>query len=80
MYHVYIIKSCFFSEKIYVGYTANLKERLAKHNSGGSIYTAPYKPWKLIMCLSFESLAKAKAFEEYLKTSSGKAFALKRLV
>lgn len=79
MYHVYLIKSCFYSDKMYVGYTANLKERMAKHNSGGSIYTAQYKPWELITCVSFESLEKAKAFEKYLKTSSGKAFALKRL-
>lgn len=79
MYYVYLIQSHFFPDKMYVGFTGNLKERIAKHNSGGSVYTAPYKPWKMVMYLSFEKIEKAKAFEKYLKTSSGKAFALKRL-
>lgn len=80
MYHVYLIKSYFYSDKLCVGYTKNLKEHIAKHNAGGSIYTAQYKTWRLVTCLSFESIEKAKAFEKYLKISSGKIFALKRLL
>lgn len=79
MYYVYLIKSSSYHNKIYVGYTTDLKRRLETHNAGGSTYTAPYKPWKLVTYLGFDNMEKAKLFEVYLKTSSGKAFALKRL-
>ena len=79
MYYVYIIKSINDPARIYAGYTTNLSQRLETHNSGGSVYTAHYRPWKLIACISFENQAKAKDFEQYLKTSAGKAFAKKRL-
>jgi len=66
-------------KKIYVGYTTDLKQRLEKYNLGWSIYTAKFRPWKLILSMGFETQIKAKKIEQYLKTSSGKAFALKRL-
>ena len=64
---------------LYVGYTINLKQRLETHNSGGSVHTAQYKPWKLVMYLAFSEEQKAKKFEKYLKSQSGRAFAKKRL-
>lgn len=79
MYFVYAIRSYDYPKKIYVGYTTDLKQRLKKHDSGGSIYTAKFRPWKLILSMEFETLIKAKEFEQYLKTPSGKAFASKRL-
>lgn len=78
MYYVYIIKSLKHPSRVYAGYTTNLKQRLETHNSGGSIYTANYRPWKLMTYLGFEDESKAKDFEQYLKTSAGKAFAKKR--
>ena len=78
MYYVYLIKSTNFSEMFYVGYTINLKQRFETHNSGGSIYTAKYRPWKLVMYLGFSEQKKAKEFEKYLKSQSGRAFAKKR--
>ena len=78
MYYVYLIKSLAYPENFYVGYTTNLKQRIETHNSGGSIHTAKYKPWKLIMYLGFSTSEKAKAFEKYLKSQSGWAFAKKR--
>ena len=78
MYYVYIIKSSIFPDRIYVGYTINLKQRLETHNSGGSVYTAKYRPWELILHLEFKNESKAKSFEQYLKSSAGKAFAKKR--
>jgi putative endonuclease len=80
MYYVYLIKSLEFPERIYAGYTTNLKQRLETHNSGGSIYTANYRPWKLILYLGFADESKAKEFELYLKTSAGKAFAKKHFL
>jgi predicted GIY-YIG superfamily endonuclease len=49
MYHVYLIKSINFPEKIYVVYTTNLKQRLATNNTVGSVYTSNYKQWELVM-------------------------------
>ena len=59
-------------------YTTDVKERLKTHNSGGSIYTAKYKPWKLIVYIGFLEKEKARKFEQYLKSQSGRAFANKR--
>ena len=59
----------------YCGVTNDVAQRLATHNSGGSLYTAPYRPWRLIVSLEFATEASAVAFEKYLKTGSGRAFA-----
>jgi hypothetical protein len=60
-------------------YTTDLRLRLTTHNSGGSKYTARYRPWRLITCLAFSSKPNALGFERYLKSHSGMAFAAKRL-
>ncbi len=79
MYYVYLIKSLNFPKTFYVGYTTNLKKRLETHNAGGSTHTAKYRPWELITYLGFTEQEKAKDFEEYLKSQSGRLFAKKRL-
>ena len=78
MYYVYLIKSIQFPEITYVGFTTNLKDRLSCHNRGDSIHISKHKPWKLVMYLYFTDKVKATAFEKYLKTQSGRAFAKKR--
>jgi len=78
MYYVYMLKSVKNTAKTYVGFTTNLKERLQKHNEGGSYYTADHRPWKLISFVGFNEESKALDFEKYLKTGSGYAFAKKR--
>ncbi len=78
MYYVYLIRSVSLSDVVYVGYTINLKQRLETHNSGGSVHTAKHRPWELVMHLAFSEQSKAKNFEKYLKSQSGRAFAKKR--
>jgi predicted GIY-YIG superfamily endonuclease len=51
-----------------------MKQRLADHNYGKSIYASAYKPWQLEICVTFREKSKAIAFEKYLKSSSGRAF------
>ena len=80
MFYVYIIESLSIPKLRYVGYSLDVEKRLNAHNSGESLHTSKNKPWKLILSIGFESREKAQAFERYLKTSSGKAFALKRLI
>ena len=79
MKYVYLIQSDSHPNKTYVGITANLKQRLAVHNSGGSVHTANFRPWKLVAYVGFSNPTKALPFEKYLKTGSGRAFAKKRL-
>jgi len=54
---------------------ANLSARLYDHNRGNCPHSAKYKPWKVEMAIAFTSEAKARAFEKYLKTGSGREFA-----
>jgi putative endonuclease len=56
-----------------------LKRRLADHNSGRSHHTARFMPWRLKTYLAFSDHKKAAAFERYIKSGSGHAFANKRL-
>ena len=77
MYYVYLIQSIKDPSKNYVGSTTDLTQRMEKHNSGASIYTSNFKPWKLITAICFNEKSKALAFEKYLKVGSGHAFAKK---
>ena len=79
LYYVYLIKSKKTPETIYVGYTTDLRARLETHNAGGSIHTKKDRPWELVTCTIFLDMGRAKAFERYLKSQSGRAFAKKRL-
>ena len=80
MYCVYIIRSINQPKVIYTGITINLKGRIKDHNKGKSTHTKKFRPWKLIFYCAFSDKAKAKNFEKYLKTASGRAFKNKRLI
>jgi predicted GIY-YIG superfamily endonuclease len=71
---VYVIRSV-ADARPYVGITWNVSQRLETHNSGGSAFTAPYRPWRLAACVEFPTEKDALGFERYLKTGSGRAFA-----
>jgi putative endonuclease len=76
-YYVYILE--LNNDKHYVGCTVNLKERYARHKNGYVAAAKPQLPLKLIWCCSFPDRYKAYDFERYLKSGSGRAFALKHL-
>lgn len=75
MRYVYLIRSVSHSDQTYVGITDNVKRRLRDHNSGDSAHTSRHLAWKLVASVAFADDAKAAAFEQYLKTGSGRAFA-----
>ena len=79
MYYVYLIESLSAQGERYVGMTTDLKQRLREHNQGKSSHTAKFSPWKLTTYIAFSDRGKAEAFERYLKSGSGHAFARKRL-
>lgn len=77
--YVYVLQSKTDSNRFYTGCTLDLRKRLAQHNNGEVAYTAKWKPWKIKTSIAFSDRAQAKAFERYLKSSSGRAFLKKRL-
>ena len=79
MWYVYILRSIPFPNQEYVGATSDLKRRVVDHNTGRSAHTSKFKPWTLIWYCAFPDKYKALAFETYLKSHSGRAFAKKRL-
>jgi len=76
--YVYILESL-DSAHFYVGITDDLRVRLAKHNAGEVPHTSRYGPWRIKTYIAFSDQKQAVAFEKYLKSASGRAFAKKRL-
>ncbi len=79
MTYVYILRSLEQLERYYVGITANLRARLQKHNAREVSHTSKYAPWEIQTYVAFSDEKQALAFEKYLKSPSGRAFAKKRL-
>jgi predicted GIY-YIG superfamily endonuclease len=79
MNYVYLIETVGPDRQRYVGLTTNLKQRIEDHNAGKSPHTAKFKPWRLVTYVAFSDQPRAIAFERYLKSGSGHAFANKRL-
>jgi len=77
MRYVYLLQSV-DGEHFYVGCTAELRGRLAKHNAGEVPHTRKFGPWWMKTYLAFSDERQAWAFEAYLKSASGRAFAKKR--
>tara|TARA_Y100000310_G_C20623906_1_gene784809 strand:+ start:1433 stop:1687 length:255 start_codon:yes stop_codon:yes gene_type:complete len=80
MFYVYILQSKKDSNFLYRGFTTDLQKRFQKHNYGEVKSTKYGKPWKLIFYCAFTEKSTALKFETYLKTPSGLAFSLKRLI
>ena len=79
MRYVYILESLAFPGKHYTGMTDDLRARLKRHNAGDVRNTARYVPWRLETYVAFAGEKKASAFETYLKSGSGRAFAKRHL-
>ncbi|MBI2025292.1 GIY-YIG nuclease family protein [Candidatus Kaiserbacteria bacterium] len=77
MYYVYILLSK-KDNKLYTGYTENLKRRFAEHTEGRVRATRYRKPLRLVYYEAYESQADAKTREWNLKNSQGARTALKR--
>jgi putative endonuclease len=77
--YVYILRSAKYLERYDVGVTGDLRARLKKHNAGEVSHTSKYLPWTIKTYVAFSDEQRAFAFEKYLKSPSGRAFAKKRL-
>ena len=79
MRYVYLLESDAAPGQRHIGVTNDLRVRLKEHNAGKSPHTSKFKPWRVSTCIAFADRSKADAFERYLKSGSGHAFARKRL-
>ncbi len=70
---MYVLRAIKEPERIYVGWTTDLRQRLKEHNWGMSPHTAGHRPWEVVWYAGFSSEHGARAFESYLKSGSGLA-------
>jgi putative endonuclease len=74
---VYLIRSEKDPGRRYVGLTEDFDRRLAEHNAGQATATYKFRPWKCEVRVWFDDPAKARDFETYLKSGSGRAFSVR---
>lgn len=78
MYWVYVLESN--DRSWYIGYTSNLKRRIAEHKSGsGSFTTSKKNEWRLIYCEGYLNKEDAEGRERFLKSGSGRNFIKKQI-
>ncbi len=80
MFKVYVL----FSEnynKIYIGFTGNIEQRLISHNLlGKKGWSIKFRPWTLIHTEDFLTKPEAMKREKELKSSRGRNFIRKKLL
>lgn len=77
MTYVYLLQCIADPSRHYVGISNDPVRRLEEHNSGKSIHTNKHRRWTIVVSIGFTDTDKATAFERYLKSGSGRAFAKK---
>jgi predicted GIY-YIG superfamily endonuclease len=77
MFYTYILRSLSHPDQYYTGFTSDLAARLEKHNTGDVPHTAKFVPWEVDAYFAFRTEPRARAFESYLKSGSGRTFALR---
>lgn len=76
---VYVLKNAEIPSRYYTGVTSDVAKRLVEHNAGSCTHTAKYRPWSVDVVIEFSDEWRAVAFERYLKSGSGVAFATRHL-
>jgi len=77
MFYTYILRNA-ITNRYYIGYTPDLKNRLKSHSSGKVKSTKSNLNYHLEWYCAFQTKSQALSFEKYLKTGSGIAFMKKR--
>lgn len=74
MFTVYVLYSQSY-DKIYIGFTSNLEQRLLSHNElSKKGWTIKFRPWQLIHTEVFQLKSEALKREKELKTATGRNF------
>jgi putative endonuclease len=77
-YYTYVLKSSIDSN-LYIGWTDDLKSRIAKHNNGLVESTKNRRPLNLVYYEACSQKQKAIAREKYFKTGFGRRFLKDRI-
>ena len=79
MFYVYLLESQ-DDKSWYIGYSASLKQRVARHQRGdGARTTSRKRNWELIYYEAYSSEQDAKGRERFLKSGSGRRYLKKQL-
>jgi putative endonuclease len=74
MFTTYVLYSVSY-DKIYIGYTSDMVERLKSHNALATKgYTIKFRPWIIVYSEDFELKSDAMKREKELKSSRGRNF------
>ena len=80
IYTVYVLHSPKF-EKIYIGYTSDLEQRMLSHNVlGKKGWTIKFRPWKIIHTELYKTKADALKREKMLKGGQGRIWIRENLL
>ncbi len=78
MYYVYILQSL-KDNKLYSGYSSNLKQRFSDHNNGKVEVTKYRRPFELIYYEAYKHQEDATSREKFFKTQWGRNYLKKVL-
>jgi len=73
MFYVYVLQSE-SDEGLYIGFSANLRQRIKDHHEGNSFATSYRGPWRLIYYEAYLEEKDALGRERYLKSGGGRRF------
>ena len=74
MYTVYVLYATKY-DKIYIGFTSDLKHRLVSHNHlSKKGWTVKFRPWELIYTEEYNNKADSMLREGQLKSAKGREF------
>jgi len=76
---VYVLRNHDSPPKYYTGLASNVATRHTAHNAGTCTHTSKHRPWVIDVVIEFSDEHRAVAFEQYLKSGSGVAFAQRHL-
>ena len=80
MFTVYVIYSETF-DKIYIGYTSNIEQRLLSHNElSKKGWTIKFRPWEIVHEEIFETKKEAMTREKALKSFRGREWIRKVII
>ncbi|MDH3892359.1 MAG: GIY-YIG nuclease family protein [candidate division Zixibacteria bacterium] len=65
-YYLYILQSEAI-DRLYIGVTGDLKNRIKRHNQGRSLSTKSARPWKVVHTEEFNTRSEAMMRESQLK-------------
>jgi len=77
MFYVYLLLNN--NNRLYTGFTSDLRKRFEEHNDKKSIYTKHRGPYQLIYYEACLDENDARQREKYLKSGTGKRFIKSRL-